>query len=759
MERGAGCMEKAHDYELKLENAYLRRTLAVAQAQFDSAAAGRQAHADALRETQEELLERGSMDVGGFGSAQGFQDMLDLSGDMMSLHESKLAQDELDLKILSLTRTLDSPYFARIDFVPEGGTARQVYIGRATLLDEASMQFYVYDWRTPIASVFYQYGVGPAQYEAPGGRITGRLEKKRQYEIHRGALQYFFDADTQVSDAFLRQMLAKPASMAMKDIVETIQMDQDRIIRDLKSRLLMVQGAAGSGKTSVALHRVAYLMYEGLRADRLAPEEMLVIAPNAAFERYIEQVLPGLGEQQVRTVLFEDLLRQLLPKTAIQPRGAWVEALLLSGDSRQRAQTRALRARQGSRAFIEFLDRLTAELTRRWIPFADIFYDGQCIRKADAMRMDIENGGKLAPLGIRLEMLEKQIWRDIHALRPKRMEALLEAAQNDPLHFTEATAYARMLSIAESGALLKEIRKFTRIDCALLYRALFADAAAFARLAKGLMDAREAEALREAVLEGLAGDTLSYGDAAAVAYVQAKVYGSRTYRRIRQLVVDEVQDMDALHIRLLGLLFPGAHYTMLGDMYQTLGHPPDQGLFEMIQSVLGGSNAVQMTLNKRFRSTKEISAFSMQFLPEGADGESFSRSGDPVRLLPAQNAAAMDVALCAEIAACVDQGDETIACLCKTEAAARALHARLSARMDIKLIVNDDLALVHGVAVLPLYMAKGLEFDAVMLCGADAASYRDEADKGLLYVGCTRALHHLALLWHGERSPLIREEQ
>lgn len=750
---------RAREQETELEQDHLRKTLAVAQAQFDGAAAGRQAHAAALRETQEELLERGSMDMGGFGSTQGFQDMLELSGDMMSLRESKSAQDDLDRKILSLTRTLDSPYFARIDFVPEGGTARQAYIGRATLLDEASMQFYVYDWRTPIASVFYQYGVGPAQYEAPGGRITGRLQKKRQYEIRRGTLQYFFDADTQVSDAFLRQMLAKPASTAMKDIVETIQLDQDKIIRDLKSRLLLVQGSAGSGKTSVALHRVAYLMYEGLKADRLAPEEMLVIAPNAAFERYIEQVLPGLGEQQVRTVLFGDLLAQLLPETPIQPRGAWVEALLLCPNVRQRAQIRALRTLQGSKAFTALLDRLVAELTQRWIPFADIHYDGRCVREADAMRKGIEDGSKLAPLGLRLEMLEKQIWRDIHALRPKRMETLLKTAQNDPLHFTEATAYARMLSIAESGALLHRMRAFTKIDCVALYKALFADAEAFARLAQGLMDAREAETLRGMALEGLAEDVLPYGDAVAVAYLQGKVYGSRSYRRIRQLVVDEAQDMDAIHISLLGLLFPKARYTMLGDMYQTLGSLPAQNLYQMIPSMLGLPDTIQMTLNKRFRSTKEICAFSMQFLPEGADDESFSRNGDPVHLLPAPDAAAMDEALCAEIAACLVKGNQTIACICKTETAARALYARLSGRMHIRLIANDDLALVRGVAVMSLYMAKGLEFDAVMLCGTDAASYQDEADQGLLYVGCTRALHHLALLWYGERSPLIRKEQ
>ncbi|HML49588.1 MAG TPA: helicase, partial [Clostridia bacterium] len=269
------------------------------------------------------------LDMGGMNSSQGFLDMLEAGQDTIVLSQAAMTQADAQHDMLILARMLDSPYFARIDFRAEGGETRPVYIGRATLMDKATLTIHVYDWRVPIASVFYRYGVGPAEYEAPAGIISGEVLLKRQYEIRRGELLYYFDANEHVLDSFLREMLSKPAAPAMKSIVETIQRDQDRIIRDMTADLLMVQGSAGSGKTSVALHRVAYLMYQGLQGRRLSPGDILILAPNATFERYISKVLPDLGEAQVRTMLFEDLLGNLLPDTRVEPRGAWVERWLL----------------------------------------------------------------------------------------------------------------------------------------------------------------------------------------------------------------------------------------------------------------------------------------------------------------------------------------------------------------------------------------------------------------------------------------------
>ena len=202
-------------------------------------------------------------------------------------------------RIAILEKLIECPYFARIDFQFEGESAfEKIYIGRASLRKEASYDLEVYDWRSPIAGMFYRFTRGAAFYEAPAGKITGEINLKRQYEIRKGRLEYFFDADLQIRDEFLRKMLSQNTSPKLKTIVETIQKEQDIVIRDMESDLMMVQGVAGSGKTSIALHRAAYLMYQGL-SKRLAADNIIIISPNTVFEQYISDVLPESLERKM----------------------------------------------------------------------------------------------------------------------------------------------------------------------------------------------------------------------------------------------------------------------------------------------------------------------------------------------------------------------------------------------------------------------------------------------------------------------------
>ena len=207
---------------------------------------------------------------------------------------------------------IKSPYFARIDFkFDDEDEFEKIYIGRSSLRKNSYQEMYVYDWRSPIASIFYRFMTGEAFYDAPCGRVTGELNLKRQYEIKNGKLEYFFDSDVQIVDEFLRQLLSQNTTAKMKAIVETIQHEQDVVIRDMENDLLMVQGVAGSGKTSIALHRAAYLMYQGLQT-KLSANNIMIISPNSIFEQYISNVLPELGEDNVISSVFEDILSALL---------------------------------------------------------------------------------------------------------------------------------------------------------------------------------------------------------------------------------------------------------------------------------------------------------------------------------------------------------------------------------------------------------------------------------------------------------------
>jgi len=749
--------------QFQAEKQHLAQTIDFIHRELARADAQGEAQKEAIRAVQEEHLESSRWESAGLHSIQGFAEMLEQSQEAQNLARMESARDNTLRMIRTLVRMRERPYFARIDFRFQDGKESAVYIGRATLMDKATMKMQVYDWRVPIASVFYRYGVGPAQYEAPAGTIRGELLLKRQYEIRQGELLYYFDANEEVLDSFLRDMLGRPASSSMRDIVETIQRDQDRVIRDMEAPLLMVQGSAGSGKTSVALHRVAYLMYQGLQKARLDPSRILILAPNATFERYISQVLPGLGEEQVRTLLPEELLAAVLPARAlgagIQPRSAWVERRLTArGEEKRRLAL--CRSFKGSQGFVTLLERFLHELPRRWIPFADVDYAGQRVARAELCRTEIcQDRGRKAPLGARLAMLEKAIWERVHALRPARMEKLLEFGRRLPHHAQEAAAFARMISIRESGRLLQQLRAFTRVDCVALYRQLFEDREAFVRLSGGLLPAQDAEALRQATAEGLVGDKIPYEDAAAMAYLQLRVYGCRTFAHLRQVVADEAQDLDVLHARLMALLFPGARFTLLGDVYQTLGGSAEEGLYERLAQALDKGPGLMVRLDKSFRCTREIWEFSRHFLPPGAAGECFSRSGAKPRIHGAADEAALADVTLRLIQEIREKGFQSIAVVCKTDEDAKKLYQQLKGREAVALVGPGSSLLVPGVSILSLYRAKGLEFDAVLLWGVDAARYPQAEDRGLLYVGCTRALHILELLWAGEPSPLLPKEE
>ena len=742
--------------ELQAERSYLERTVDFARRQWELVKQKIQDQDANISAALEEMKENAPDDMSNLYSSEGFYDLAALSQFELPVLDQMTARETGVQTLRALDKMMDSPYFARIDFKFDGeDTPEKIYIGRATLMDQKTMTVHVHDWRAPISSVFYRFGPGPASFEAPGGMIRGKVNLKRQFEIRHGQLQYFFDADVQILDEFLRQLLSKHASPQMKTIVETIQKDQDIVIRDMENDVLLVQGAAGSGKTSIALHRIAYLMYQGL-GGRLSASDILILSPNTVFEEYISHVLPDLGENNVKTMLFEELFQSILKNVPLYTRSQCIERLLSCPDENQAALLKSSAAFKGSVAFVKILERLAKDLPKRWIAFQDIDYNGQRIARRNELKTAICNPKKIAPLGMRLVWLQKEILEKVHALHKGRIKKLTQFVHRYPEHAMEIDAFARYMSIRESAVLLQNICAFTQIDLLAVYRRLFEDKDTFYRLCAGIDLPENIELIRLQTIAQLNGPRLLYDDAAAVFYLHILVHGCGEYDQIRQVVLDEVQDEHPLHFAILRKLFPHARYTILGDVNQTIGKQEDMTLFRKLSDMLGKEKSAMVTLSKSFRCTMEIWRFSERFLTPGAAGECFSRSGDEPAIHRADDISQMDDRLIEEVAACKEKGYQSIGLICKTEKDAHALHLRLGGRLDEQLVKNDSLTQIRGTLILPIYLAKGLEFDAVLVCDADHAHYRTEDDKRLLYIASTRALHRLNLFYCGEISPLLQ---
>jgi DNA helicase-2/ATP-dependent DNA helicase PcrA len=764
--------ETDKDRELTEEKETLARTLALASRLLEHlslrAAKSRQAVIAAKRELGESVAHS----IGELYSEDGFQELAAAGQQVSQISRQLDMYDDEAAKILRLEKMLNSPYFARIDFLFDGESRpEKIYIGRSSLKDTETNGIVVYDWRAPVAGVFYRFNPGVAWYDAPAGKIGGRLLMKRQFEIKEGKLEYFFDADVEVADEFLRRLLSQNSSLKMKNIVETIQREQDAVIRDTESQLLMVQGAAGSGKTSIGLHRVAWLLYRDReRQGSLSAENIVVLSPNTVFEQYIANVLPELGEKNAVSLTTDKILNQLLlpgenqggrPLT-LQSRNHLLETLLGSGDEEESRLLKASLEFKTSEQFLELMGRFVRDLPRRFIDFQDIDYGGRTIAGRQYLKNKIVNNQKGLPLTALLKQLETLVLERVHALRPDRLKKLRRLVREHTENSLEIQERARLLSIRESTVLMKTIRSFTELDCFALYCRLFEKEEYFYRLAKDLALPESIGQILRRTRENLRGRLLCHDDALALAWFTLAVRGYHEGRGVRQVVVDEAQDYYPLHFRLFARLFPQAHYTVLGDVSQAIGKEADLSIYEQIRRILGKKQSSLAVMNKSFRCTQEILDYSGRFLEDSQQAESFSRRGEEPAIYRAPDREALVAQVLAEAAACREKGYRSVALICKTAAAACRWYACLGER-SARPIPGGELKLIHegresgpeGIFLIPVYMAKGLEFDAVLILETDRKNYRSQEDKRLLYIACTRALHRLALFYEGEISPLL----
>ncbi len=740
-----------YEHEFEKEKEYFEKTIHLVKAQLTKRLENSEQSKGNLLFSRKEMWNEAAH------SSDDFDSVMEISPYLEELNMRTASYLAANNEVQKLQKMQDSPYFARIDFTEEGEEEKEkIYIGQYSLTDDDTYDMLVFDWRSPIASIFYRFEIGDVQYEAPGGIICGSISLKRQYEIKHGIFEYFFDANVQIVDEFLRKLLSKNASSKMTTIVETIQKDQDMIIRNSKNDLLMVQGVAGSGKTSVALHRAAYLMYQGL-SSKLSANNIVILSPSTLFAKYISNVLPELGEDNVETLGFEEICNAVCNKDfqMYQTRVQFFEILITCTMDTKKELMKSSMEFKASETFITMLKRLVSYYEQKLIPFSDVYYNNLQLLNRHLLKSELGKRDFRIPIAVKLKQIETMILQRVREESKSRLIRLERFMSKYPEHIYEAQAFARMLSIQENRRMLSQIHEFTEIPYAAVYFEMFHDKNLFYTLARGLHLPDNIEDIRRETEELLLLKKPKYEDALAITYLKIKMAGCNLYKDVKQVIIDEAQDYYPIHFEILNMLFPKAKYTVLGDVNQTIEKQTALAFYKDIEKILNKKSSALLMLSKSFRCTKEIIDYSQNFLEDWVNQECFSREGVPPEIVACATYGDLDEKLKNFITSMKQQKYKSICILCKSLQESTALYDRI--KESTGAVLMDDMVFTElaGIFIAPIYMAKGLEFDVALIYDVNDMNYQSVEDKKLLYIASTRALHRLAFFYTGKQSRFL----
>ncbi len=691
-------------------------------------------------------------------SSTDYDKLSDLNQYLSALQSQTFSYTELEKRIAKYEKMIQSPYFSRIDFTEEGyDDTEKIYIGLFNLMDESTHDIKVYDWRAPISSLYYSSELGPVKYKAPSGIIKGNVSLKRQYKINMGKLEYFFDSNVNIVDEMLMEALSQNMTSKMKTIVETIQKQQDMIIRDLNNDLLVVQGVAGSGKSSVALHRIAFLLYQGLNL-KLSANNVVVISPNTLFSKYISNVLPELGEDNISEYTFENIFVKLFDnKMSVKTKSENFENIICAENENKRSFLRAADEFKGSKIFLTILDRFIKYFERKLIYFEDVYFDGEIIETRELLKAFILSKKLDMPTAKKLKIIENRIMDKVHEKKNSRREKIEKAVNNSKQHEFEIKAFTRVLAARETSSIINKLHRFTEFSSYDLYKKLFSDKELFIKLAKGLALPDNIDEIISYTNKSINDPyNIPYADGIAMMYLKVKAEGTDSLNSIKQVIVDEAQDYYPMHYYLLKNLFKEARFTIVGDVNQAVEKISDITFYDEIISIFNLPRSNKIFLNKSYRSSYEISKFSERLLDNGLTTEYFKRNEEKPELIHMKDINKLEEKMLKDIDKYKSQGYNSIAVICKNRNEAASLYFRLRGKINVKLVDYLGEQNITGVIIVPVYLAKGLEFDAVMVYGADDKNYNTVFDKKLLYVACTRALHRLSLYYSEKVSRFLK---
>ncbi len=661
-----------------------------------------------------------------------------------------------------LGRSRHQAYFARLDFTPDGGEKATHYLGRWGVVNSDTNEIAVLDWRAPIANLYYSGQVGPMDYEAPDGRVTGDLSLKRMLTVRDGELLSLFDSGLVSQDEYLQGVLGAVSSDRLREIVTTIQSEQNLVIRHPFRRSMIVQGVAGSGKTTIALHRIAWLLYD--KRDTLRPEQLMILAPNPLFLSYVSQVLPDLGVERVVQTTFPGLCAHWMGKRAPKLRLLSRLEDKLAATAQEREQTAFVLREKGSLAFKALVEDYLTGFTRRMAAVDGLRFGNRILYTREELEDVLLRQLRHFPLQDRLNELRKYVRTRLKAaaadmkaalgkMADDRLSQLLATMPDSP----ERRERARRL-LDSRDARLQEIDDRQKQYLADLPK-LFPDLSLLPVYRDFLTSCADPR-IAESTLPYLDKGEVRSEDLAALCSVCRVLYGLPS-KQIRHIVIDECQDFSPYQLALLRETHPAATFTLVGDLMQ--GVHEEEGITDYtawIDPVFSGEIDL-LHLETSYRNTVEIMTLAGRVsachpVSGHMTAKPVLRHGEQPSLRVFTRDAQRIAALRDQALAWQAEGYRTIALITRTQQEAVKLHQALKKELPVRLLRADDQDYHGGVLILPAAMVKGLEFDCVAVVNASADDFPDDPFLcRMLYVIMTRPLHRLALFATGAASPML----
>jgi DNA helicase II / ATP-dependent DNA helicase PcrA len=629
-------------------------------------------------------------------------------------HERYISEEAfgmIDRKLKELTMLRDAPYFAKIVCSEPGETAsEQFYIGRFGLNRENDLEPLIVDWRAPIASLYYAGKLGELSYKAPMGEVRMDVLQKRQFIIKKGKLEGMFDSSSEITDGILQMVLSKKAGDKLKDIIMTIQAEQDNLIRYDRSKTVVVDGVAGSGKTTIALHRVAYLLYN---FRDVLQDKVMIIGPNNIFMDYISTVLPSLGEAGIKQATFREFALGMINNPGLVSYQDSMEKIANSDQS----YIDDCRYKE-SEEFVEALDKLIADMDKDHFRIQDVRYYENVVLASEEIIMMFDDYFKNMPLFRRskkikriiLSKIKDESWRLVSEIQKKHR------AKIDSLSEIELESEGNNLEYIRQNSIREVIRE--------------------AMNAKKSLGWLENPGVLDIYNSFNGGRELTFEDLAPILYLSVKLEGLKVKDEIKHIVIDEAQDFSALQFRVLQELTGCRSFTVVGDSNQRLMPDQEETAMSGLGGILKGCDVENFKLRTSYRSTKQIMEFSNRFLKNDSIIP-VVREGSAVEERDYDNISAMVNDLTDKISEYEKMGYESVAVICRNLEIARMIGKLIREKMFIAIFDSEEMIYKGGAVAMPAYFAKGLEFDCVI-----NISTGKEEEK-MKYVMATRALHEM----------------